>query len=196
MGLIVQKYGGTSVKDVKHIQNVAQRVANSRDRGNDVIVVLSAMAGVTDNLIKLAEEASESPDEREMDTLLATGEQTTIALLSIILNSMGYPAKSLLGFQAGITTNSSFSRARIVNINGQVIKDLLNDGNIVVIAGFQGWDDNRNITTLGRGGSDTSAVAIAASVNADACEIYTDVDGIYTADPNVCDKSRKLKKYI
>jgi aspartate kinase len=178
MGLIVQKYGGTSVKDVKHIKNVAQRVANSRDKGNDVIVVLSAMAGVTDNLIKLADEASESPDEREMDTLLATGEQTTIALLSMILNSMGYPAKSLLGFQAGITTNSSFNRARIVNIDGQVIKNLLNDGNIVVIAGFQGWDDNRNITTLGRGGSDTSAVAIAASVNADACEIYTDVDGI------------------
>jgi aspartate kinase len=194
MALIVQKFGGTSVADIERIRNVASRTAKTFDRGNEVVVILSAMAGVTDGLIAMAKQISESPDKRELDVLLATGEQTTAALLAMTLQSMNYPAKSLLGFQAEVKTDCSFGNARIVDIDSQRIKELLNNKNIVVVAGFQGCDPNGNITTLGRGGSDTSAVAIAAALNADSCEIYTDVDGIYTTDPNICPKAKKLNK--
>lgn len=194
MGLIVQKYGGTSVGDLKRIRNVAKRVAKTYDKGNDVVVILSAMAGVTDRLIEMANQVTDTPEKREMDVLLSTGEQTTVALLAMTLNSMNYAAKSLLGFQAEIVTNSCFSSARISNIGAGRIKELLKENHIVVVAGFQGCDPEGNITTLGRGGSDTSAVAIAAAIKADSCEIYTDVDGIYTADPNICEKARKLEK--
>jgi len=181
MSLIVQKFGGTSVADPERIMNVAKRVGNTYDQGNDVVVILSAMAGVTDNLIGMAQAVAESPDSRELDVLLATGEQTTCALLAMNLKSMNYPAQSLMGHQA-----------RILNIKANRVRELLDRRHIVVIAGFQGCDLDGNITTLGRGGSDTSAVAIAAAIKADVCEIYTDVDGIYTADPNICDKARKL----
>ncbi len=194
MGLIVQKYGGTSVADIGRIHNVAKRVAKTFEQGNDVVVILSAMAGVTDNLIEQANKITDSPDKRELDVLLATGEQTVAALLAIALKSMGYSAASLLGFQAEVVTDRSFGNARIVEVGARRIKDLVERHNIVTIAGFQGCDSEGNITTLGRGGSDTSAVAIAASLKADICEIYTDVDGIYTADPNVCGKARKLSE--
>ncbi len=194
MGLIVQKYGGTSVADIERIHNVAKRVAKTFERGNDVVVILSAMAGVTDNLIKQANKITDSPDKRELDVLLATGEQTVAALLAIALKSMGYSAASLLGFQAEVVTDCSFGNARIVEVGARRIKDLVERHNIVTIAGFQGCDSEGNITTLGRGGSDISAVAIAASLRADICEIYTDVDGIYTADPRVCSKARKLSE--
>ncbi len=192
MGVIVQKFGGTSVADMERIKNVAQRVIKTYDRGNDVVVILSAMAGVTDGLIELARQASETPDKREMDVLLATGEQTTVALLSMALRSLGYSATSLLGFQVDVLTNKQPMSARIISVGGDRIRDLLTRKHIVVVAGFQGCDSDGNITTLGRGGSDTSAVAVAAAINADACEIYTDVDGIYTADPNICTSARKL----
>lgn len=194
MGLIVQKYGGTSVADLERIRNVAKRVAKTFDKGNNVVVVLSAMAGVTDSLINMANQITDSPERRELDVLLATGEQTTAALLSITLKSMNYSAESLLGYQAGVLTNRDFGSARIVDIGAGRIKELIEKNNIVVVAGFQGCDPDGNITTLGRGGSDTSAVAIATAINADMCEIYTDVDGIYTADPNICKKARKLDK--
>ena len=193
MSLIVQKFGGTSVADLERIRNVARRVIKTYDQGNDVVVILSAMAGITDNLLGMAQGVSEAPDKRELDVLLATGEQTTSALLAMILKSMDYPAQSLLGHQAEVVTDHCFGNARIVDIRASRINELLNNRNIVVIAGFQGCDPQGNITTLGRGGSDTSAVAIAAALKADVCEIYTDVDGIYTADPNICDKARKLK---
>ena len=194
MGIIVQKFGGTSVADLKRIQNVAKRVTCSYDRGDNVVVILSAMAGVTDRLINMAKEVTENPDRRELDVLMATGEQTTAALLAMMLKSMNYPAESLMGYQADVVTDCEFGNARIIEIGGDRIKALLKKRTIVVIAGFQGHDIRGNITTLGRGGSDTSAVAIAASLKADVCEIYTDVDGIYTADPNVCSKARKLKE--
>jgi aspartate kinase len=194
MALIVQKYGGTSVGDVDRIRNVAKRVAKTYDQGNDVVIILSAMAGVTDSLLKLAHEASPTPNKRELDVLLSTGEQSTVALLAIILQAMGYSATSLLGFQADIRTDAQSCSARILSIGADRINDLINDRQVVVVAGFQGHDEQGNITTLGRGGSDTSAVAIAAAINADMCEIYTDVDGIYTTDPNVCDKARKLDR--
>jgi aspartate kinase len=190
MALIVQKFGGTSVGDIDRIRNVARRVAKARDAGNDVVVVVSAMAGVTDNLIALAKKVNESPDKRELDVLLATGEQTTASLLAMVLNSMHYPARSLLGFQAGVVTDRDFGNARIAEIGAIRIKELLKNRMIAIIAGFQGWDREGNITTLGRGGSDTSAVAIAAAIKADLCEIYTDVDGIYTADPNICKRAK------
>jgi aspartate kinase len=194
MALIVQKYGGTSVGDVDRIRNVAKRVAKTYDQGNDVVIILSAMAGVTDNLIKLARMASPNPNKRELDVLLSTGEQTTVALLAMILKDMGYSATSLLGFQADIRTDAQSCSARIISIGADRIYDLIRDRQIVVVAGFQGHDEKGNITTLGRGGSDTSAVAIAAAIHADTCEIFTDVDGIYTTDPNVCDKARKLDR--
>ena len=194
MGLIVQKYGGTSVADLERIRNVAKRVAKTFDKGNNVVVVLSAMAGVTDSLINMANQITDSPERRELDVLLATGEQTTAALLSITLKSMNYSAESLLGYQAEVLTNRDFGNARIVDIGAGRIKELVEKNNIVVVAGFQGCDPDGNITTLGRGGSDTSAVAIATAIKADVCEIYTDVDGIYTADPNICKKARKLDK--
>ncbi|RZB31753.1 MAG: aspartate kinase [Desulfobacteraceae bacterium Eth-SRB1] len=192
MSLIVQKFGGTSVADLKRIRSVAERVAKSFDQGNDVVVILSAMAGVTDDLIDMANQVTVLPDKRELDVLLATGEQTTAALLAMTLQSMSYPAKSILGYQAEIITNCNHGSARIVKIGADRIKELIEKRNIVVMAGFQGCDPEGNITTLGRGGSDTSAVAIAAAIKADTCEIFTDVDGIYTADPNVCEKARKL----
>lgn len=194
MSLIVQKFGGTSVADLERIRNVAQRVIKAYAQKNDVVVILSAMAGITDKLIGMAQDITETPDKRELDVLLATGEQTTSALLAMILKSMGYPAQSLLGHQAEVVTDHCFGNARIVDIKTDRIRELLNNRNIVVIAGFQGCDPQGNITTLGRGGSDTSAVAIAAALKADVCEIYTDVDGIYTADPNICEKARKLKE--
>jgi len=192
MSLIVQKYGGTSVADIEKIRNVAKRVAKTYENGNDVVVILSAMAGVTDDLIEMAQQVTSAPESRELDVLLATGEQTTAALLAITLQAMKYPAQSLLGHQAGVITDCSFGNARIVDIGANRIKDLIRDRNIVVVAGFQGCDPDGNITTLGRGGSDTSAVAIAATLKADMCEIYTDVDGVYTADPNICEKARKI----
>ncbi len=194
MGLIVQKYGGTSVADLDRIRDVAKRVAKTFDKENNVVVVLSAMAGVTDGLLDMAGRITDSPEKRELDVLLSTGEQTTAALLSITLKSMNYPAKSLLGYQAEVLTNRDFGNARIVDIGAGRIKELVEKNNIVVVAGFQGCDPDGNITTLGRGGSDTSAVAIATAIKADICEIYTDVDGIYTADPNICKKARKLDK--
>ncbi len=194
MALIVQKFGGTSVADIKRIQNVANRVRQTHDRGNDVVVILSAMAGMTDHLIGLANEATTSPDRRELDVLLATGEQTTAALLAMILKGLGYKAQSMLGHQAEVVTDCEYGNARILEIGAHRIKCLLSDRNIVVVAGFQGVDIRGNITTLGRGGSDTSAVAIAAALKADLCEIYTDVDGIYTADPNICPRARKIKE--
>lgn len=193
MALVVQKYGGTSVADIDRIKNVANRVAKTFDQGNQVVVILSAMAGVTDRLIQLAEKASSVPDKREMDVLLATGEQTTAALLAMMLKAMGYNAQSLLGHQAEVVTDCDYGNARIIEIGAGRLHQLINRDTIVVVAGFQGYDIKGNITTLGRGGSDTSAVAIAAALKADVCEIYTDVDGIYTADPNVVEKARKLK---
>jgi len=194
MGLIVQKYGGTSVADLERIRYVAKRVAKTFDKGNNVVVVLSAMAGVTDGLLDMAGRITDFPEKRELDVLLATGEQTTAALLAITLKSMNYHAESLLGHQAEVLTNRNFGSARIVDIGAGRIKELIEKNNIVVVAGFQGCDPDGNITTLGRGGSDTSAVAIATAIKADLCEIYTDVDGIYTADPNICKKARKLDK--
>ena len=194
MGLIVQKFGGTSVADIDRIRNVAKRVAKTYDQGNDVVVILSAMEGTTDNLIEMANKVTPAPNKRELDVLLSTGEQTTAALLSIMLQSMKYPALSLLGYQAEVVTDHTFGNARILEIGANRIKELIEKRNIVVVAGFQGCDTQGNITTLGRGGSDTSAVAIAAAIKADICEIYTDVDGIYTADPNICKKARKIKE--
>jgi len=194
LALIVQKYGGTSVANVDRIRNVANRVIRRHQAGDHVVVVLSAMSGVTDRLIDLAQQVTADPNDRELDVLLATGEQTTVALLAMMLNSMGFPAVSLLGFQAEIVTNNSYGRARIKEIHVERIKKALEQKNIVTVAGFQGWTSDRDITTLGRGGSDTSAVALAAALSADSCEIYTDVDGVYTTDPNICSKAKKLKK--
>jgi len=194
MSLIVQKYGGTSVADIDKLRNVAKRVALAWDAENDIVVILSAMAGVTDGIIAMADQASNSPDKRELDVLLATGEQTTVALLAMILLSMDYPALSLLGFQADVKTDCSHGKARILDIEADRIKKLVSERKIVIVAGFQGHNEHGDITTLGRGGSDTSAVAIAAALKADLCEIYTDVNGIYTADPHVCKKAVKLDK--
>ncbi len=194
MGVIVQKFGGTSVADIDRIRNVAGRVAKTYDAGNDVVVILSAMAGVTDNLISMAQRISERPEKREMDVLLATGEQTTAALLAMTLMSRKYPARSLMGFQAEVRTDCAYGNARILNIHADRIESLIKRRNIVVIAGFQGHDCEGNITTLGRGGSDTSAMAIAAALKADVCEIYTDVDGVYTTDPNICGRARKISR--
>jgi aspartate kinase len=192
VALIVQKYGGTSVANLERIKNVASRVAKTYDAGNKVVVILSAMAGITDGLIQMAGKISELPDKRELDVLLATGEQTTSALLAMTLKSKDYPAQSLMGYQAEVLTDHCHGNARILDIRADRIKELLKKRHIVVVAGFQGCDPEGDITTLGRGGSDTSAVAIAAALKADVCEIYTDVDGVYTADPNICPKARKL----
>jgi aspartate kinase len=194
VALIVQKYGGTSVANVDRIANVAKRVIATREAGNDVIVVLSAMSGETDRLIELAKKVNSQPDEREMDVLISTGEQVTIALLSMMLISRGIPARSYLGDQVKILTDNAHTRARIAEIDERPIRDDLSKGKIVVVAGFQGVDQDGNITTLGRGGSDTTAVALAAALSADLCEIYTDVDGVYTTDPNICPNARKLEK--
>ena len=194
MALRVQKYGGTSVADIAHINNVADRVQKAFDNGDKIVVVLSAMSGVTDHLISLARQASDSPDKRELDLLLATGEQTTAALLSMILKSRGYKAKSFLGFQAGILTDKMSGKARILDIDCKNLQNAVETGRIAVVAGFQGADKEGYITTLGRGGSDTSAVAIASSLKADICEIFTDVDGVYTTDPRICSSARKIDR--
>jgi aspartate kinase len=194
MALVVQKYGGTSVGDTERIKNVASRVKATKNQGHEVVVVVSAMAGETDKLIRLGQQVTSTPDEREMDVLVSTGEQVSIALLAIALKSMGCDAKSYLGFQIKIATDSAFGKARITAIESERIREDLKKGRVVVVAGFQGIDESANITTLGRGGSDTSAVAIAAALKADVCEIYTDVDGVYTTDPNIYPKARKLSK--
>ena len=194
MSLIVQKYGGTSVGDPSRILNVARRVIATRDAGHQVVVVVSAMSGVTDGLIKLAREVSAGtqPPEREMDVLLATGEQTTIALTAMAIQSLGCKAVSLTGAQAGIVTDGVHTRARIRNISPKAVHQLLDAGNIVVIAGFQGHTDQGQTTTLGRGGSDLTAIAIAAAIKADLCQIFTDVEGVYTCDPRIVKNARKM----
>lgn len=194
MALVVQKYGGTSVGSPDRIKNVAKRIIKTYDAGNDVIVVVSAMSGETNKLVALANEMCEIPDGREYDVLVATGEQVTIGLLSMYLKSQGYKAKSYQGWQVPIVTDSTATKARIESIDDKNIRADLKEGTIVVLAGFQGVDAFGNVTTLGRGGSDTSAVAIAAALKADVCEIYTDVDGVYTTDPNVCREARKIEK--
>jgi len=182
------------VKDIQRIKNVAQKAIEYKKQGNNMIIVVSAMAGETDRLLNLAHEIARFPDEREVDVLISTGEQVTSALLAITLKEMGHDAVSLLADQIRITTDSSFGKARITDIEKEKIISQLKEGKIVVIPGFQGVDEEGNITTLGRGGSDTTAVALAASLNADLCEIYTDVDGVYTTDPNVCGKARRLDR--
>ncbi len=194
MALIVQKYGGTSVGTVEKIKHVARRVAKTRDQGNDVVVVVSAMAGETNRLLELAQQFSEMPNERELDVVASTGEQVTIGLLAIALTEMGYKARSFTGFQIPVLTDGAHVKARIRNIEGTTLHAALKNGEIAVVAGFQGIDETGAITTLGRGGSDTSAVAVAAALSADVCEIYTDVDGIFTTDPNICSDARKLEK--
>ncbi|OIP36587.1 MAG: aspartate kinase [Deltaproteobacteria bacterium CG2_30_66_27] len=194
MALIVQKYGGTSVGTIEKIKNVAKRVARTKARGNDVVVVVSAMSGETNRLLGLAHQISELPNERELDVVAATGEQVTIGLLAIALAEMGCKAKSFCGFQIPVLTDAAYVKARIRKIRGETITEALKDGYVAVVAGFQGIDDSGSITTLGRGGSDTSAVAVAAALKADVCEIYTDVDGVYTTDPNICTDARKLDR--
>ena len=194
MALVVQKYGGTSVGDVERIRNVARRILNTKNQGHELVVVVSAMAGETDKLIRLAQQVTPVPDERELDVLVSTGEQVSIALLAMALKSMNCDSKSYLGFQIKIATDSVFGKARIASIDSEKMRQDLKDGRVVVVAGFQGVDDSGNITTLGRGGSDTSAVAVAAALEADVCEIFTDVDGVYTTDPNVYPRARKLAK--
>lgn len=194
MALVVQKYGGTSVGNVERIRNVAKRVAKTYDAGNQVVVVVSAMSGETNKLVALANEICEFPDTREYDVLVSSGEQVTVALLAMCLKSMGYKAKSYLGHQVPIVTDSAYSKARINEISDKKMRQDLNDGTIIIAAGFQGVDSDSNITTLGRGGSDTSAVALAAALKADVCDIFTDVDGVYTTDPNICDDARKIER--
>ena len=192
--LIVQKYGGTSVGNIERIKNVARKVARTRDEGHDVVVVVSAMSGETDRLTALAHEITDSPVEREMDLLLSSGERVTIALLAIALNRIGYPSKAFTGRQVGIITDSIHTKARIERVGAERVREALNHGIIPVVAGFQGISEESDVTTLGRGGSDLSAVAIAAVLKADLCDIYTDVDGVYTADPNVVAEARRLDK--
>ena len=194
MALVVQKYGGTSVGSVEKIKNVARRVARTFDEGNQVVVVVSAMAGETDKLVGLANEVCEIPDEREYDVLVASGEQVSIALLSMALKSMGYSAKSYLGWQIPICTDAAHSTARIKEIQDENIRADLEKGTICIVAGFQGITEDGSIATLGRGGSDTSAVAVAAAMKADVCEIYTDVDGVYTTDPRIVEAASKIEK--
>jgi len=194
MALVVQKYGGTSMGSVERIRNVAKRVAKTYDAGNDMVVVVSAMSGETNKLVALANEVCEFPDNREYDVLVAAGEQVSIALLAMCLKSMGYKAKSYLGFQIPIITDNTYSKARIEKIEDEKMRGDLKEGTICIVAGFQGVDAEGNITTLGRGGSDTSAVAMAAALKADVCEIFTDVDGVYTTDPNICKDAKKIER--
>ena len=194
MALVVQKYGGTSVGTTEKIIHVASRVKKTRDAGNDVVVVVSAMAGETNKLVDLCNQMMEPPDAREYDVVVSTGEQVTIGLLSMALKTMGQEAISLMGFQIPIHTDNVYAKARISSIENERIFDNLKEGRVVVVPGFQGIDDTGNITTLGRGGSDTSAVALAAALKADSCEIYTDVEGIYTTDPNIVPDARKIPR--
>ncbi len=194
MALIVQKYGGTSVGSVEKIEGVAQKVIATAEQGNDVIVVVSAMSGETNRLIELAKQIGECPEPREYDVLVSTGEQVTIALLSMAIMKYGHKAKSYTGGQVHIRTDNAHTKARILDIDEAKVRADLEAGNIIVVAGFQGMDENGNITTLGRGGSDTTAVAMAAALNANECQIYTDVDGVYTTDPRVVASARRLEK--
>ncbi|NIS74469.1 MAG: aspartate kinase [Deltaproteobacteria bacterium] len=194
MALVVQKFGGTSVGSIEKIRNVAKIVAATKDTGNDVIVVVSAMAGETDRLVALVADITDLPNAREYDQVVSSGEQVSIGLLSITLETMGYKARSLLGYQVPVHTDNAHVRARIKLIETDRLMKDLSEGYILVIAGFQGIDEKGDITTMGRGGSDTSAVAVAAAVKADVCEIYTDVDGVYTTDPGICHNARKLDK--
>ena len=192
MALIVQKYGGSSVADAEKIKNVAGRIARARDEGNQVVVVVSAMGDTTDELIELAYQISENPDNRELDVLLSTGEVVSSTLLAMSLHVMGYPAISLSGAQAGIRTDSAYSRARILQIEPKRVVRELEKGNIVIVAGFQGMTEDLDVTTLGRGGSDTTAVALAATLGAEVCQIYTDVEGVYSADPRLVPEAECL----
>jgi aspartate kinase len=192
MSLIVQKYGGTSVGSVERIKEVAKKVIEYHQQGHDMIVVVSAMSGETNRLIDLAKQLNDHPRGRELDVLLSTGEQVTIALLSMTLQQMGMPAVSYTGGQVRILTDNAHNKARIMEIDDDKIRNDLSQGKVVVVAGFQGCDENGNITTLGRGGSDTTAVALAAALKADECQIYTDVDGVYTTDPRVVPEARRL----
>ena len=194
MALYVQKYGGTSVGSVERIQQVAAKVKGFRDQGHDIVVVVSAMSGETNRLISMANEIQDKPSPREMDVLVSTGEQVTIALLCMALSERQCPARSYTGGQVKIMTDSSHTKARIQNIDVDNMRRDLNGGRVVVVAGFQGVDDEGNITTLGRGGSDTTGVALAAALKADECQIYTDVDGVYTTDPRVVDNARRLNE--
>jgi aspartate kinase len=194
MSLVVQKYGGTSVGSVERINAVAARVKSWRDRGHEVVVVVSAMSGETDRLIGLAKAIQERPTPRELDVLLSTGEQVTIALLAMALEKLGCPARSYTGGQVHILTDSAHNKARIRDIDAARVRADLDGGRVVVVAGFQGVDEHGNITTLGRGGSDTSAVAVAAALKADECHIYTDVNGVYTTDPRIEPRARKLDR--
>lgn len=192
--LVVQKYGGTSVANPERIANVAKRVIEYKKQGNGLVIVVSAMSGETDRLLGLAHGIAKFPDEREVDVLISTGEQVTSALLAITMKEMGYDAVSVLGHQVPIVTDSAFGKARISDIEETKIRAELANGRVVVVPGFQGVDEEGNITTLGRGGSDTTAVAVAAALKADVCEIYTDVDGVYTTDPNITSKARRLER--
>lgn len=194
MALLVQKFGGTSVGTVERIEAVADKIKNFRDKGDDIVVVVSAMSGETNRLIGLASDIMEEPTPREMDVLVSTGEQVTIALLSMALNKRGCEARSYTGGQVRITTDNTHTKARIVDIDDGKMRKDLDAGRVIVVAGFQGMDEHGNITTLGRGGSDTTAVALAAALKADECQIYTDVDGVYTTDPRVIDSARRLEE--
>jgi len=194
VSLLVQKYGGTSVASIDRIKQVAAKVLAARRAGHELVVVVSAMAGETNRLIALAQQISDLPDEREKDVLLASGEQVSVALLTLALKEAGQPARSFLGHQVRIATDKAYGKARILSIDSTKILQSLKAGEVVVIAGFQGVDEDDNITTLGRGGSDTSAVALAAFLSAQACEIYTDVEGVYTTDPGICPHARKLAR--
>src|SRR5690554_1674092 len=194
MALYVQKFGGTSVGSVERIKKVAERVGRFRKEGHDVVVVVSAMSGETNRLLALAQDIHDNPSPRELDMLISTGEQVTIALLAMAMEQQGIPATSYTGAQVGIVTDKSYNKARIKKIDTESVKNDLNKGRVVVVAGCQGVDEEGNITTLGRGGSDTTAVALAAALKADECQIYTDVDGVYTADPRICSKARRLDK--
>jgi aspartate kinase len=194
MAIIVQKYGGTSLADAEKIKNVARRVAARSDKGDDLVVVVSAMGKTTDQLIDLAYQMSDEPEDREMDVLVSTGETVSSSLMAMALRAMGYPAISLSGAQAGIGTETRYSRARILSIDPERIHKELKEGKIVIVAGFQGICEEMDITTLGRGGSDTTGVALAVALKADKCEIYSDVDGIYTTDPRIEPNARKLKE--
>ncbi|MFN3476432.1 MAG: aspartate kinase [Candidatus Methylomirabilales bacterium] len=194
MALIVQKYGGTSVATIDRIKNVAGRVVKTKAAGHDVVVVVSAMAGETDRLLNLAYQVSDTPNERELDVILATGEQVSIGLLSLAIQALGYKARSFTGGQVRIQTDEAHTRARIVSIDTERVRQALREGEIAIVAGFQGVTAEDDVTTLGRGGSDLTAVALAAALGASVCEIYTDVDGVYTADPNLVPEARKLRK--
>lgn len=194
MALIVQKFGGTSVGNPDKIKNVARRVISYLEQGHKLVVVLSAMSGETNRFVDLARRIQETPDPREMDVLLASGEQVSIALFAMAVKAAGHDAVSLLGDQVKITTDATHTKARIKSIDTELINRYLDDNKIVVVAGFQGVTEDGHVTTLGRGGSDTTAVALAAALKADSCEIFTDVEGVYTTDPNVCSAARRIDR--